>query len=54
MENSYGRFDRLIDLPAKVHENKAQAEFTNGVLAIRLPKSEDSKAKTRRIPVTSG
>ncbi len=51
MERSYGRFDRLIELPAEVNEDKAKAEFKNGVLIVRMPKSEESKTKTRKIPV---
>ncbi len=54
MESSHGRFDRLIDLPAEVDEDKAQAEFKNGVLHIRLPRSAESKTKIKKIPVKGG
>jgi HSP20 family protein len=54
MESSYGRFDRLVDLPAEVDEDKAEAEFKNGVLTVKMPKSEESKTKTRKIPVKTG
>lgn len=53
-ESCYGRFDRLIDLPSEVDENKAEADFKNGVLYVRLPKSAESKTKTKKIPVKAG
>ena len=54
MESSYGRFDRRIDLPADIDEDKTQAEFKNGLLTIRMPKSKESQTKTKKIPVKSG
>jgi HSP20 family protein len=54
MESSYGRFDRTIDLPAEVDEDKAEAEFKNGILTVRMQKSEESKTRTRRIPIKAG
>jgi len=50
-ETSYGAFERVIDLPAPVDENKAEAEFSKGVLTIKLPKSEQAKAKRRKVEV---
>jgi HSP20 family protein len=54
VESSYGRFDRLIDLPAEVDEDKAEAEFKNGVLTVRMPKTEDSTARAKKIPIKAG
>lgn len=51
MESSYGHFDRLVDLPAEVDENKAQAKFKNGVLTVRMPKTAESATKTEKIPI---
>jgi HSP20 family protein len=48
-----GSFDRVIDLPAEVDENKAEAEFSKGVLTIRLPKTEEAQAKQRKIKIKS-
>ena len=48
-----GSFDRAIDLPAEVDENKAEAEFRNGVLTIKLPKTEEAQAKQRKITIKS-
>lgn len=52
-ERFCGSFDRVIDLPAEVDENKAEAEFSKGVLTIRLPKSEEAQAKQKRIKIKS-
>lgn len=52
-ETSYGSFERVIDLPSEVDENKADAQFSKGVLTIRLPKSEQAQAKQKRIEIKS-
>jgi len=54
MESSYGGFDRLVDLPAEVDEEKAEAEFKDGVLKVKMPKSHEAKTKTKKIPVKTG
>jgi HSP20 family protein len=48
-ERSYGAFVRSIELPADVQTEKAKANFKNGILEIRLPKTEEAKKK--EIPV---
>lgn len=50
-ETSYGAFERTIDLPAEVEQDKVEAEFRNGVLTIRLPKSEEAQAKHKKIKI---
>ncbi|KAB0266115.1 Hsp20/alpha crystallin family protein [Microvirga brassicacearum] len=50
-ERSYGRFERRIPLPWEVEEDKIQASFRNGVLAIALPKSPRAAEQVRRIPI---
>jgi HSP20 family protein len=52
-ETSYGSFERVIDLPTEVEQDKVEAEFRNGVLTIRLPKSEAAQAKHRKIKIKS-
>jgi HSP20 family protein len=52
-ETSYGSFERVIDLPTEVDEDKAEAEFNKGVLTIKLPKSEEAQAKHRKIKIKS-
>jgi HSP20 family protein len=54
MESSYGSFDRLVDLPAEVDEEKAEAKFSKGILTVKMPKSQESKTKTKKIPVKTG
>ncbi len=52
-ETSYGTFERVIDLPTEVDENRAEAEFSKGVLTIRLPKSEEAQAKQKKVKIKS-
>ena len=49
-ERAYGRFQRAFTLPTVVEESKVQATFKDGVLELRLPKSEAVKPK--RIAIT--
>ena len=49
-ERAYGRFERVFWLPTTVDAEKIQAHFNNGVLELRLPKSE--AAKPKRIAIT--
>jgi len=42
-EFRYGRFQRLIPLPARIQNDKVQAEFKNGVLCLTMPKAEEEK-----------
>lgn len=53
-ERRYGRFERVLPLPGEVKQDQIQANFRNGVLELRLPKSEESQQKIRRIPIQSG
>ena len=46
---AYGTFERMVSLPFNVHADKADAQFRNGVLVVRLPKAAD--AAPRRIQV---
>jgi len=50
-ERSYGMFRRSVELPADVQADKVTASFKDGVLEIRLPKSEEAKKKERVIKV---
>ncbi len=44
-EFRYGRFQRMIPLPARIQNDKVQAEFQNGVLCLTMPKAEEEKNK---------
>jgi HSP20 family protein len=48
-ERRFGAFHRQVTLPNDVDTDKAQAEATNGVLKIRLPKRSADKPRT--IPI---
>ncbi len=45
IERSYGSFSRSFRLPDNVKAGKAKANFKDGVLEIRLPKTKESKQK---------
>ena len=47
-ESYYGSFQRSIRLPAEVQSDKVEASFKNGVLDIRLPKSQKTQKKKDR------
>jgi HSP20 family protein len=50
-ERSYGSFIRTVELPAEVHTDKVKANFKNGVLEVRMPKTEAAKAKEIKVKV---
>ena len=50
-ERSYGSFSRSIDLPVAVQTNKVNASFKDGVLELRLPKTEEAKKNVVTIKV---
>ncbi len=45
IERSYGSFSRSFRLPENVNAAKAKAEFKDGVLEVRLPKTKAGKQK---------
>lgn len=51
IERSYGQFQRMITLPSEVQSAKAKASYENGVLTIKLPKSEEVKPKEISIDI---
>jgi HSP20 family protein len=51
VERMHGPFHRLIPMPAPVMPDSVSAELKNGVLRLRLLKSE--KARAQKIPVRS-
>lgn len=50
-ERSYGMLSRSIRLPTDVQSEKATAVFKDGVLTMRLPKSDAAKRRSRSIEV---
>jgi HSP20 family protein len=51
IERQTGSFSRTVTLPCDVNEDEVAAEYINGVLSVKLPKSE--QAQTKQIPVRS-
>ena len=50
-ERSYGAFIRTLELPKDVHSDKVKASFKDGILEVRLPKTEEAKAKEVKVKV---
>ena len=51
IERSYGSFKRSFSLPAEVETEKASATFKDGVLEIRIPKTEEAKKKEKKVMI---
>jgi HSP20 family protein len=50
-EFRYGKFQRMIPLPARVENTNAKAEYKNGILHLTLPKAEDEKNKVVKVNI---
>jgi HSP20 family protein len=48
-EFRYGRFHRVIPLPTRVQNTQVEANYTNGILALTLPKVEEAKNKVVKV-----
>jgi HSP20 family protein len=46
-ERGYASYRRMLDLPADVLPDKAEASFKNGVLEINLPKKEPTEVEKK-------
>lgn len=51
MERSYGSFTRTFRIPSEVHTDKAKANFKDGVLEVRVPKTEEAKKKEKKVAI---
>jgi HSP20 family protein len=51
MERSYGSFTRSLRLPAEVQSEKSTAKFKEGVLEVRIPKTEEAKKKEKKVMI---
>ena len=51
-ERRYGLFTRTINLPSSVKAEDIQADYHDGILELKMPKTEEVKPK--RIPIQSG
>jgi len=50
-ERIYGSFSRTVELPSEVQSEKAKASFKDGVLEVRVPKTEEAKTKVKKVRV---
>ncbi|MBZ0158034.1 MAG: Hsp20/alpha crystallin family protein [Alphaproteobacteria bacterium] len=51
VERSYGSFSRSFHIPSEVQTDQAKAQFKDGILEIRVPKTEEAKKKPKKIPI---
>jgi HSP20 family protein len=50
-ERTFGSFQRSLNFPAGIDEEKIAADFKHGVLTVRLPKSAVARATRKNIPI---
>ncbi len=51
LERSYGSFSRSLTLPAETQTDKAKATFKDGILEVRIPKTEAAVQKAKKIKI---
>lgn len=51
VERLYGSFQRSFTLPKEIEEEKVEANFKNGVLSVKLPKSWEAQQSTKKVPI---
>ncbi|MEM8723777.1 MAG: Hsp20/alpha crystallin family protein [Cyanobacteria bacterium P01_G01_bin.39] len=48
-EFRYGKFQRVISLPARIQNTNVTADYKDGILNLTLPKSEEEKNKVVKV-----
>lgn len=48
-EFRYGKFQRVIPLPARIQNTNVTADYKDGILNLTLPKSEEEKNKVVKV-----
>ncbi|NJR66744.1 MAG: Hsp20/alpha crystallin family protein [Leptolyngbyaceae cyanobacterium CRU_2_3] len=48
-EFRYGKFERVIPLPVRVHNDQVKAEYKDGILSLSIPKVEAEKNKIVKV-----
>jgi HSP20 family protein len=51
IERSFGTFRRSFRLPKEVIADKAKATFRDGILELKIPKTDEAKRKKKKIPI---
>ena len=49
VERSYGSFRRSFRLPKEVQADKAKASFKDGILEVKVPKTEEAIKKEKKV-----
>jgi len=52
-ERRFGTFQRTLPFPGGIDDQKIAGEFKDGVLTVRLPKTEEVKPKRQAIPIVT-
>ncbi|MGK7950817.1 MAG: Hsp20/alpha crystallin family protein [Xenococcaceae cyanobacterium] len=50
-EFRYGKFQRVIPLPARIQNDHVSAEYKDGILNLTLPKAEEEKNKVVKVNI---
>jgi len=50
-EFRYGKFQRIIPLPAQVQNDQAKADLQNGILTLTLPKAESERRRVFKVSI---
>jgi HSP20 family protein len=50
-EFRYGKFQRVIPLPARIQNTDVKAEYKDGILNLTLPKAEEEKNKVVKVNI---
>ncbi|MBU6481208.1 MAG: Hsp20/alpha crystallin family protein [Nitrospirae bacterium] len=50
-ERAFGAFTRAVNLPCDVKADQVKASFKNGVLEVRMPKTEEAKKKAITVKI---
>lgn len=50
-ERYYGSFSRMLPLPSEVKPEETKASYRNGLLEIRMPKSEKGQKKVHKVQI---
>ncbi|NJO94027.1 MAG: Hsp20/alpha crystallin family protein [Hydrococcus sp. RM1_1_31] len=53
-EFRYGKFNRVIPLPARIQNTNVTAEYKDGILNLTLPKAEEEKNKVVKVNLERG
>jgi HSP20 family protein len=53
-ERRFGSFERSIRVPETVDTDKIEASFKQGVLTVKMPKTEEAKKPVKKIEVKGG